>query len=75
MTWLQILEAVADLASVATATAAVLADWSYSTTRRDKQKRFEGYLRAERGTGGRAIVIAHLVAEPTYPPSPRPSCG
>jgi membrane protein implicated in regulation of membrane protease activity len=63
MTWLQILGAVANLASIATAIVAVLAYWRYSVSRRDKRKRLEKYLRTERENGRMAVAVVHLVAE------------
>jgi hypothetical protein len=63
MIWLQILGALANLASIATAIVAVLAYWRYSMSRRNKQKRLEEHLRAERENGRLAIAIVHLVAE------------
>lgn len=63
MIWLQILEAVANFAAIATAVVAVTAYWRYLRSRRDKQKRLEEYLRTERKNGRMAIAVVHLVAE------------
>lgn len=60
-----LLEVVANLASVLTAGVAVWAFGFYQVSRRTRRRRLEEYLQGERGTGndGGQRTVLHLVAQ------------